>query len=346
MKRLKWILVAVLTLLVVRGAFALCRYYIDNKASNFDDSVELYVYPQTKLGEVLSQLDTVAKRPRSIIRTFAKKEVEVYMQPGHYVIGKGSSSAYVARMLNNCWQTPVNLTLSGTLRRKSDIAKKISLQMMVDSASVRKALSDNEFLSKFGFDSVSVFALFIPDTYEMYWTASVEEIFACQKKAYDEFWTEERVLKARRQGLSKMQASIVASIVSGETNHIPEMPDIASVYLNRLHKGMKLQADPTIAFCFDYEVNRILKKHLQVDSPYNTYKNAGLPPGPIYVPSKAALEAVLNPTKTPYIFFCADPSFNGTHRFAVSYSDHMANARAFQKALNKRAADRKKAAAN
>lgn len=346
MKRLKWILVAVLSLLVVRGAFALCRYYFDNKASNFNDSVELYVYPQTKLGEVMSQLETVAKRPRSIVRTFEEKRVEEYMQPGHYLVEKGSSSVYVARMLNNCWQTPVKLTLSGPLKRKQDIAKKISAQMMVDSASVRNALSDNEFLSKFGFDSVSVFGLFILDTYEMYWTASVEEIFACQKKAYDEFWTEERVQKARKQGLSKKQVSIVASIVCGETNYVPEMPDIASVYLNRLRKGMKLQADPTIAFCFDYKYNRILKKHLQVDSPYNTYKNAGLPPGPIYVPSKDALEAVLNPTKTPYIFFCADPAFNGKHKFAVNYSEHIANARAYQAALNRLAANKKKAAAN
>ena len=340
---MKKILASVIIALALFGICEGAKYYLDNKKSNFSSEAELFVYPETKVSEVMSQLDTIANRPKSIRRTFTSKEVGKYLQPGHYVINKGSSSAYVARMLNNCWQTPVNLTLSGTLRRKGDIARKISSQMMVDSASVRQALSDNAFLKQFGFDSVSVFALFIPDTYEMYWTASVEDIFASQKKAYDEFWTVERVAKAKKQGLTKMQASIVASIVSGETNYIPEMPNIASVYLNRLHKGMKLQADPTIAYCFDYNVNRILRKHLEVDSPYNTYKHTGLPPGPIYVPSKAALEAVLNPSVTPYIFFCADPSFNGTHRFAVSYKDHMANARAFQKALNKRAAERKAA---
>lgn len=338
---MKRVLVAIATGLAIFGACEVLKYYLDNKKSNFGADAELFVYPQTTAAQIMEQLDTIAWRPKSIRRTFDSKEVEKYLQPGHYVIKKGSSSAYAARMLNNCWQTPVNLTLSGTLRRKGDIAKKISTQMMVDSATVRQALSDNAFLKQFGFDSVTVFALFIPDTYQMYWTASVEEIFASQKKAYDDFWTPERVQKAKKQGLTKMQASIVASIVSGETNYIPEMPNIASVYLNRLHKGMKLQADPTIAYCFNYEVNRILKKHLQVDSPYNTYKHTGLPPGPIYVPSKAALEAVLNPSKTPYIFFCADPSFNGSHRFAVSYKDHMANARAFQKALNKRAAERK-----
>lgn len=338
----------ILTIIVIGGlaifeSVKIVTYLYDNKKSNFGRDAELFVYPDTGVEEIMSQLDTLAQRPRSIRRSFEKKEVEKYLQPGHYVINKGSSSVYVARMLNNCWQTPVNLTLSGTLRRKGDIAKKISSQMMVDSATVRNAMSDNEFLGKFGFDSVTVFALFIPDTYQMYWTASIDEIFESQKKAYDEFWTDSRIAKARKQGLTKLQASIVASIVSGETNHIPEMPDIASVYLNRLHKGMKLQADPTIAYCFDYNVNRILHKHLEVDSPYNTYKHTGLPPGPIYVPSKAALEAVLNPSKTQYIFFCADPSFNGSHRFAVSYKDHMANARAFQKALNKRAAERKAA---
>lgn len=336
----------ILTILFIGGlavfeSVKLVNYLLDNKASNFDSDTELFVFPETTVPEILSQLDTIALRPKSVRRSFEKKEVASYLQPGHYLIKQGSSSVFVARMLNNCWQTPVNMTLSGTLRRKGDIARKISVQMMVDSASVREALSDNAFLEKYGFDSVSVFALFIPDTYQMYWTASIEEIFDSQKKAYDEFWTEARVAKAKKQGLTKMQASIVASIVSGETNYIPEMPNIASVYLNRLHKGMKLQADPTIAYCYNYEVNRILKKHLEVDSPYNTYKHAGLPPGPIYVPSKAALEAVLNPSNTPYIFFCADPSLNGTHRFAVSYREHLANARSFQRAMNKRAAERR-----
>ena len=222
------------------------------------------------------------------------------------------------------------------MRNKGRIAKKISTQMMVDSASVAQALDSAEFLKGYGFTPENVFAMILPDTYQMYWTASVEDIFDRLKKEYDAFWTEDRLTKAKAQGLSKMQVSVMASIVSGETLKEFEYPVIAGVYLNRYKKKMKLQADPTIAFCFDYTLDRILKKHLTVDSPYNTYKHVGLPPAPINVPPKACLDAVLNPDKHGYIFFCASPSFDGTHRFAVTYSEHLKNAREFQRALTAR----------
>ena len=234
------------------------------------------------------------------------------------------------------WQTPQNLVLSGTMRNKGRIAKKISTQMMVDSASVAQALDSAEFLAGYGFTPENVFALILPDTYQMYWTASVEDIFDRLKKEYDAFWTEERDAKAKAQGLSRMQVSVMASIVSGETLKDFEYPIIAGVYLNRYKKKMKLQADPTIAFCFDYTLDRILKKHLTVDSPYNTYKHVGLPPAPINVPPKACLDAVLNPAKHNYIYFCASETFDGTHNFAVTYSEHLKNARTFQRALTAR----------
>ena len=239
-------------------------------------------------------------------------------------------------MLNKGWQTPQKLTLSGTIRTKGRLAQKISAQMMVDSLSVDAALNDSEFLARYGFTPENVFALFLPDTYQMFWTASVEDIFDRMKKEYDVFWNEERLSMAKAQKLSPMQVSILASIVSGETLKSFEYPKIAGVYLNRYRKGMKLQADPTVAFCFNYEPGRILKKHLKVDSPYNTYKYAGLPPAPINVPPKACLEAVLNPDKHGYMYFCASPAFDGTHRFAVTFSEHKKNAREFQRALTKR----------
>lgn len=262
------------------------------------------------------------------------------MQPGRYVVKPSSSSVYVARMLNNGWQTPTRLVLSGTMRRKGDIARKIGNQMLVDSAEVAAALDDDALLAKYGFNSTNVFSLFIPDTYEMYWTASVEEILQKQKDAYDAFWTPENVAKAEKLGLTKEEVSIVASIVKGETNYEPEMPSVAGVYLNRLRIGMLLQADPTVAYCFDYEPNRILLRHLQVDSPYNTYKYPGLPPGPITVPTKACLNAVLNPDPHDYLFFCANSDFSGTHKFASTLSEHNRNARDFQAALNRRNASR------
>jgi UPF0755 protein len=222
------------------------------------------------------------------------------------------------------------------MRNKGVIAKKIANQMMVDSASVAAALNDKEFLAGYGFTPEDVFGMILPDTYEMYWTASIEDIFNRLKQEYDAFWTEERLAKAKAQKLTPKEVSVAASIVSGETNASQEYALIAGVYLTRLKNGMKLQADPTVCFCYDYTLDRVLKKHLTVDSPYNTYKYKGLPPAPINVPPKACLDAVLNPDEHGYIYFCASAAFDGTHKFAVTYNEHLRNAREFQRELTKR----------
>lgn len=331
-------LFAVMAVLAGVGGYIAGIYYSDNKKPNFSEKYVLYVRPETSVGQVLDSLKVGAGtlRDRSIERCFRKLDVAAGMKPGRYVVEPTATSIYVARMLVFGWQTPQNLVLSGTMRDKGRIARKISLQMMVDSASVASALDSAEFLKDYGFTPENVFAMILPDTYQMYWTASVEEIFDRLKKEYDAFWTPERDAKAKASGLSRMQVSILASIVSGETLKDFEYPKIAGVYLNRYRKGMKLQADPTVAFCYGYTLDRILKKHLKIDSPYNTYKYAGLPPAPINVPPKACLDAVLNPDRHGYIYFCASPAFDGTHRFAVSYSEHMKNARAFQRELTAR----------
>ena len=340
-KILKIVLALGAALAIVAGVFA-WRWFNDNKRPNFRRETVLYVYPGMDANKVLKMISDSAgvQRPASLERAFAEKHVAEYMKPGRYVVKPSSSSVYVARMLNNGWQTPTRLVLSGTMRRKGDIARKIANQMMVDSAEVAAALNDNALLSQFGFNSTNVFSLFIPDTYEMYWTASVEDILQKQKDAYDAYWTQDNLAKAQKQGLTKEEVSILASIVKGETNYEPEMPAVAGVYLNRLKKGMLLQADPTVAFCFDYEPNRILLRHLEVESPYNTYKYHGLPPGPIAVPTKACLDAVLNPDPHNYLYFCANADFSGTHAFASTLSEHMRNARAFQAELNRRNASR------
>lgn len=330
MKKILFMTSAVLLLI---GAFVLGRYYNDNKRANFSEKYVLYVHPDMTEQQILDSLESRAIRPRSLKRTFDKMDVAHDMKPGRYVIEPSCTSIYVARMIVFGWQTPQNLTLSGTIRKKDVLARKISLQMMVDSASVAQALDSAEFLAGYGFTPENVFAMILPDTYQMYWTASIKDIFDRFKKEYDAFWTSERLEKASAAKLTPMQVSVLASIVSGETLKDFEYPLIAGVYLNRYRKGMKLQADPTVAFCFDYEPDRILKKHLAVDSPYNTYKYKGLPPAPINVPPKACIDAVLNPDTHKYLYFCASSDFDGTHRFAVSYSDHLKNARAFQRAL-------------
>lgn len=329
---------AVAALLAGAAGFVLGRYYSDNRKPNFEKEYVLYVRSGMTAEQVMDSLYVGAGtiRPKSVERAFAKMEVEKNMQPGRYVVEPSAVSMYVARMLVYGWQTPQNMTLSGTLRKKDRIAQRIGSQMMVDSAAVADALNDEAFLATYGFTPENVFALILPDTYEMYWTASVKDIFDRFKKEYDAFWTSERKAKAAAQGLSPMEVSVMASIVSGETLKAFEYPIIAGVYLNRYKKGMKLQADPTIAFCYDYTLDRILKKHLTVDSPYNTYKHVGLPPAPINVPPKACLEAVLNPESHKYIYFCASPAFDGTHRFAVTYSEHLKNARSFQRELTAR----------
>lgn len=336
----KIVLAVVILLALLGGAagFVFGRYYIDNRMPNFSEKYVLYVYPDMTTSEVMDSLQAGAGtiRPKSLQRAFDKMETSQKMKPGRYVVDASSTSIYVARMLVFGWQTPQNMTLSGTLRKKDRIAQRISSQMMVDSASVADALNDEVFLAGYGFTPENVFAMILPDTYEMYWTVSVKEIFDRFKKEYDAFWTEDRLAKAKAQGLSQMEVSVMASIVSGETLKAAEYPVIAGVYLNRYNKGMKLQADPTIAFCYDYTLDRILKKHLTVDSPYNTYKHVGLPPAPINVPPKACLEAVLNPQKHNYIYFCASPAFDGTHKFAVTYTEHLKNARAFQRELTAR----------
>ena len=332
------ILIASCALIGAVTGFFFGRWYNDNRRPNFTEKYVLFVRPETSVQTVIDSLvsGAGAQRPRSLERCFEEENLAACMKPGRYVIEPSFTSIYVARMLTHGWQTPGNMTLSGTIRTKARLAQKIAAQMMADSASIAQALDSAEFLQPYGFTPENVFAMILPDTYQMYWTASVREIFDRLKKEYDAFWTPERLDKAKAQKLNQMQVSVLASIVSGETIKSFEYPRIAGVYLNRYRKGMRLQADPTVAFCFNYEPDRILKKHLKVDSPYNTYKYAGLPPAPINVPPKACLEAVLSPENHKYLYFCASPDFDGTHRFAVTYSEHQKNARAFQRELTRR----------
>ncbi len=342
------IVLIVLAILALGGA-ACWNWLRDNKLSNFSMGAELYVTPgmtEPELKDLILEKTGVIST-RSLDRSFKAKEVANYITPGHYTISAGNSSVYVARMFNNGWQTPIKLTLSGNLRQKNNIAAKIASQMLLDSATVRAALDDKDLLASYGFTPTNVFSLFMPDTYDMYWTASMKDILDKQKAAYDEFWTDDNIAKAKKLGMSKQQVSTLASIVKGETNYEPEMPKIAGVYLNRLKCGWPLQADPTIAYCFDYKLNRVLNRHLEVDSPYNTYKHTGLPPGPICVPTRACLEAVLNPDfggswGDGNMYFCASEAFNGTHNFARTLAEHNANATAFRNELNRRAAEKKK----
>lgn len=332
-----WALSALAALIVLGVIVAPSFYgkYYDHKVPNFTGTTELYLREATDISDIEPFLLDSCKvlSAKSLERALREENVREVLS-GHYTISKGSTSIYVARMLSRGWQSPVRLVFSGTMRSREVIARKIARQMRVDSSEAVSALGDPQLLSTYGFTPSSVFSLIIPDTYEMYWTASMEDILARQKQAWDSFWTEENRAKAAALSLTPLEVSTLASIVVAETNKTEEMPRIAGVYLNRLRRGMRLQADPTVAYILDYSVNRILRRHLEIESPYNTYLHEGLPPGPICVPTKTAMEAVLDAEKGDYLYFCASPSFDGSHVFARTLTEHNRNAAAYQSALS------------
>ena len=312
-------------------------YYRDARMPAFTAPAEVLVTDTTTVDGVISQIKATShiKFEKSLRKVFERKRVKEFITPGYYKIEPSYSAVYVARMLNNAWQSPVKVTLSGSLRLKSEVASRIGKKILLDSATIHNALNDRKFLEKYGFTPQTVFALIIPDTYEVYWDATLDDLFTIFRKEYDKYWTDERKAKAAGLGLTPLEVSIVASIVRCESNYTPEYRDLAGVYLNRLKKGMKLQACPTVAFCYDFKLTRILNKHLQVKSPYNTYTHTGLPPGPICCPTRAALNAVLDAnTASGYLFFCASTSTPGRHLFAKTYREHSKNAKTYHNALN------------
>jgi UPF0755 protein len=238
-------------------------------------------------------------------------------------------------MLRNGNQVPVKLTFNN-IRLKKDFTERISHQLMLDSPTLLERLNDSSFAASLGFDTATIMTLFIPNTYEMYWNIPVDHFLKRMKTEYNRFWTKERLAKADAISLSPAEVSILASIVEEETAKKEEFLLVAGLYLNRLRKGMLLQADPTVKFAAnDVTLRRILYHHLEIDSPYNTYKHPGLPPGPIRLPSISAIDAVLNYTEHSYLYMCAKEDFSGAHNFAVTLKEHNTNARNYQAALNR-----------
>lgn len=255
---------------------------------------------------------------------------------GHYVLSAPMDIIELARKLNLGEQTPVNVTINN-VKTPAYLAGKLSRQIEADSASILAVLTDSALAVEMGFDTVTMFSMFIPNTYEFYWTVSPEQFVRRMHKEYEAFWNGDRDAKRQRSGLSRLETMTLASIIYEETRQKDEMPTIAGVYMNRLRKGIKLQADPTVKYALgDFGLRRILYSHLKVDSPYNTYRYAGLPPSPICMPSIDAIDAALNYEDHDYIFFCARPTFDGYHNFAATSAQHAANARAYQAELNKR----------
>lgn len=258
------------------------------------------------------------------------------VKPGNYAIRPGDSVRDICLRLLSGNQTPVRLVVP-SVRTLDRLAGVVGRQLLTDSAAIMAVLSDTALMDSLGYSQETFPALFIPNTYEVYWTMTPAQFVARMVKENARYWNTSRKDKAKAQGLTPLEVITLASIVDEETNKDDEKPIVAGLYLNRLHRGMLLQADPTVKFALgQFELRRILYAHLNVDSPYNTYKYAGLPPGPIRIPSMAAIESVLNPTKHNYIYMCAKEDFSGYHNFATSLAQHNANARRYQQALNQR----------
>lgn len=339
-KTQRLILYGVLALFLALGSFAAAKvalWCVDNKLPAFSNGGQI----QLREGETMEQLMSDIERifhplhPKSLRRALEREDVMARLHPGSYHFKPTHTARFVARSFTHGWQTPVRLTISCPVRSKEALASRISSQMMVDSISVLNALNDSLLLGKFGTTPSHVFEIILPDTYEMYWDWDMEKIMNRLKKEYDLYWNKDRQARAKAQGLTPSEVSILASIVAEETNKKDEYPKVASVYLNRLHKGMKLQACPTVCYIYDYSIKRVLFRHLENPSPYNTYKYAGLPPTPICLPEKVHIEAVLNPDRHKYMYFCADSSFNGRNVFAETHAEHVENARRYHEAYER-----------
>ncbi len=265
-----------------------------------------------------------------------KKAMEIQMRTGRYSIQPGEKSLALYRKLRNGLQEPINLTIPN-VRTMDQMAGYLGQHLMMDSIQLAEAFHDSAYISKFGYTKETLPALFIPNTYEVYWDISQDAFMKRLERENKNFWNEERERKAQRVGYNHAEIATLASIVDEETANNGEKPMVAGMYLNRLRLGMALQADPTVKFALgDFSLRRIYFSHLTVDSPYNTYRYAGLPPGPIRVATIVGIDAVLNYVDHPYLYMCAKEDFSGTHNFAKTYSEHLRNAKRYSKALNER----------
>lgn len=255
---------------------------------------------------------------------------------GAYMISKGDNSMTAYRKLTRGGQTPIKITIQGS-RLPENLADKLSEKLDFSADSLLEAMRTDSLLSPYGLNRNQGIALFLDDTYEVYWTISPTELIKKMGDNYNKVWNEGRRKKAVQIGLSPIEIITVASIVEEETAKSDDKGKIGRLYINRLKKGMKLQADPTIKYALkDFSLRRIRGEHLKVESPYNTYHHIGLPPSPIKTTSTATIDSILNSQPSNYLYMCAKADFSGYHAFAETYSEHMKNARAYQKALNKR----------
>lgn len=337
-KRNLLVIVILIIILAGAGSAGTVYYYFFSRPFNLSKTTYIYIDRDDNLDSIYSKIE-LAGNPKSMYGFKFQAERGNYgenIRTGRYAIRPEDNMRYLYRRLSMGYQTPVNLTIPG-VRTLDRLARTVARQLMIDSVEIARLLADSSYYTPMGYTRETLPALFIPNTYEVYWNMSADAFMKRMQKEHAAFWNEERRRKAASIGLAPEKVATLASIVEEETTNSAEKPMVAGLYINRLNKGMLLQADPTVKFGLqEFGLKRILNKHLAVDSPYNTYKYAGLPPGPIRIPSIQGLESVLNYAHHNFIYMCAKEDFSGTHNFAATLSQHMANARRYQQALNRR----------
>lgn len=335
----KAILIGLLVLVLCLLALLLYGWYRVTRMASYnvggEEPVSLYVYPyddwQTVSERVGEQADVRHPRDLALVGRIGSMT-----RPGHYLVAPDATTLDLYRVVSRGAQTPVRLSFN-TTRDISRLWGHLASQLMTDSLSIARAMTDSLLLDSLGVNDSTLAYHLIPNTYEVYWTEPAEDIVARLARESRTFWSERRMAKADTLGMTPMEVVTLASIINEESAKSDEYPIIAGLYLNRLRRGIPLQSDPTVLFAIgDRSIRRVLHKHLEVDSPYNTYRQKGLPPGPIRIPSSSAIDAVLSPARHDYIYMCAREDFSGYHRFATTYSEHMRNARAYAAALDAR----------
>ncbi len=298
----------------------------------------LYIPPKTDFKGLLEILSKEKIIEDKLSFAFMSKllNYQKHVKSGRYLIKADMNNLNAVRMLRAGLQAPVKLTFNN-IRTKQELAESIAESLIFEKEDFLKLLNDTSFVKKYKQDTISILTIFLPNTYEVYWNTSPKALIERMYKEHQKFWNKARLAKAKALDLSPTEVSVLASIVQAETLKNDEKPRIAGVYLNRLKKDIKLEADPTVIYAVgDFTIRRVLNKHLQTPSPYNTYLNKGLPLGVINLPSPPSIDAVLNYEQHQYLFFCAKADFSGYHAFAETYDEHLKNARLFQKALDLR----------
>lgn len=338
-KNKRWILIAISAFSMLVTSFSYYVYqmvYTDNVLVGAEEPVYLKIPRGATFESVSDSLFQNQWVNDMVSFSFLAKlmDYQENVRPGRYEISPNMNNRELIRSLRSGRQSPLNITFNN-IRTKEDLAQKITRGLEIQEEDIFALLTDSAYIDKFGFNDETIMGMFIPNTYEVYWNISAVELFDRMHTEYQRFWSDGRKAKAEALGMDPSEVSVLASIVQAETVKPDERAKVAGVYINRLQINMPLQADPTLVFALgDFSIKRVLNVHKEIDSPYNTYKNLGLPPGPINLPEISAIDAVLDYQSHNYLYFCAKEDFSGYHAFATNLRDHLNNARRYSNALN------------